>query len=225
MHGIRPQLKGPPLPTERTGHRRYALANVFDRWLNAIAPCPWPAHVGSHIEGYKQSEAGKAALYTPEERARRDATPWTLVQAILAPLQFLVFAISLALVIRFLTTGEGYAIATASILLKTFLLYLIMITGSIWEKVVFGKYLFAKAFFWEDVFSMLVLALQTAYVFALLTGWGSPQQQMMIAIAAYGAYVINAGQFLLKLREARIEAERTAGARPLQHIGAGGQTA
>ena len=31
--------------------------------------------------------------------------------------------------------------------------YTIMVTGAIWEKVVFGQYLFAPAFFWEDVFS------------------------------------------------------------------------
>jgi 3-vinyl bacteriochlorophyllide hydratase len=130
------------------------------------------------------------------------------VQAILAPLQFVVFAVSLGLVIRFLTTGEGYALATASILMKTFLLYLIMITGSIWEKEVFGKYLFAHAFFWEDVFSMLVLALQTTYLIMLLMGWGTAHQQMLIAIAAYAAYLINAAQFLMKLREARLEAER-----------------
>ena len=80
-----------------------------------------------------------------------------------------------------------------------------MITGSIWEKAVFGKWLFARAFFWEDVFSMLVLGLQTAYLAALLLGWGSPRQQMMIAIAAYATYAINASQFLLKLRAARLE--------------------
>ena len=45
-----------------------------------------------------------------------------------------------------------------------------MITGSIWEKDVFGRYLFAPAFFWEDVFSMLVLALHTAYLAALFSG-------------------------------------------------------
>jgi hypothetical protein len=47
------------------------------------------------------------------------------------------------------------------------LLYTIMVTGCIWEKVVFGCWLFAPAFFWEDVFSMLVLALHTAYLVAL----------------------------------------------------------
>jgi 3-vinyl bacteriochlorophyllide hydratase len=147
-------------------------------------------------------------LYTPEERERRDQTPWTLVQGILAPLQFLVFLVSLALVLRYLATDVGETAATVSIVIKTLILYLIMITGSIWEKVVFGKYLFARPFFWEDVFSMLVLALHTAYLAALFTGWLDVRGQMLLALAAYAAYVINATQFLLKLRAARLSAER-----------------
>jgi 3-vinyl bacteriochlorophyllide hydratase len=102
-------------------------------------------------------------------------------------------------------TGEGVGIATASIVLKTLLLYTIMVTGAIWEKVVFGRYLFAPAFYWEDVFSMLVLALHTAYLVALFMGWGTPAQRMYIALAGYAAYVINATQFVLKLRAARLQ--------------------
>ncbi|ADE84431.1 2-vinyl bacteriochlorophyllide hydratase [Rhodobacter capsulatus] len=147
----------------------------------------------------------RKALYTEEERARRDATPWTLVQAILAPLQFLAFGVSLVLVVRFLFTGEGYEAATISILIKTLLLYTIMVTGAIWEKVVFGQYLFAPAFFWEDVFSFGVIALHTAYLWALFTGQPD-NMQMFIALAAYATYVINAGQFLWKLRQARLQA-------------------
>lgn len=143
-------------------------------------------------------------LYTPEERRRRDATPWTLVQAILAPLQFLIFLVSLYLVLRYLVTGSGAAAATWSVVIKTLVLYTIMITGSIWEKEVFGKYLFAKAFFWEDVFSMLVLALHSAYLAALATGFLDVRGQMVLALAAYAAYVINATQFVLKLRAARL---------------------
>ena len=153
-------------------------------------------------------------LYTPEERKRRDATPWTLVQGILAPLQFVVFLVSLVLVIRFLMTGEGALAATISIVAKTFILYVIMITGSIWEKAVFGKYLFVPAFFWEDVFSMLVLALHTAYLAALLFGLLSVRGQMWLALAAYATYVINATQFLLKLRAARLEQARQPAAVP-----------
>ncbi len=145
-------------------------------------------------------------LYTPEERLRRDATPWTLVQGILAPLQFLVFLVSVVLVLRFLHGGQGEFAATASVVLKTVLLYTIMITGCIWEKVVFGRYLFAPAFFWEDVFSMLVLALHTAYLVALFTGALAVREQMLLALAAYATYAINATQFLLKLRAARLQA-------------------
>ncbi|MET0705779.1 MAG: 2-vinyl bacteriochlorophyllide hydratase [Tardiphaga sp.] len=150
-------------------------------------------------------------MYTPEQRVRRDATRWTLVQGILAPVQFVVFAISLALVIRYLASGEGYAIATASIVVKTLALYAIMITGSIWEREVFGCYLFAPAFYWEDVFSFLVLALHTAYLLALLLGLGDPRQQMWLALAAYATYLVNATQFILKLRAARLD-ERAAAA-------------
>ncbi|MEM7211079.1 MAG: 2-vinyl bacteriochlorophyllide hydratase [Pseudomonadota bacterium] len=148
-------------------------------------------------------------LYTPDQRARRDRTRWTLVQGVLAPLQFLVFAVSLALVLRFLATGEGLWLATVSIIVKTGFLYAIMITGAIWEKIVFGQYLLAPAFFWEDVFSFVVIALHTAYLWALFSG-ASVDTQMWIALAAYAAYVINAAQFLMKLRAARLEAGMVA---------------
>jgi len=144
-------------------------------------------------------------LYTPEERCRRDASKWTLVQGVLAPLQFLVFLVSLFLVLRFLWTGAGETAATVSIVVKTMVLYAIMITGSVWERDVFGRYLFARPFFWEDVFSMLVLALHTAYLVALAGGYLTVRGQMLLALAAYAAYVVNATQFLLKLRAARRE--------------------
>lgn len=151
------------------------------------------------------SEAKRVApLYTPEQRQRRNATRWTLVQGVLAPLQFLAFAVSVCLVLRTLLTGEGYWLASASVVLKTALLYAIMITGSIWEKRVFGVYLFAPAFFWEDVFSMLVIALHTAYVVALASSALRSQELLWLALAAYATYVINAAQFLLKLRAARL---------------------
>ncbi len=147
-------------------------------------------------------------LYTPAQKARRDATRWTLVQGVLAPLQFAVFAVSLVLVLRFLATGEGYALATYSILLKTALLYTIMVTGAIWEKVVFGQYLFAPAFFWEDVVSFGVIALHTLYIWALFSPMVGEGGQMAIALAAYAIYVVNAAQFLLKLRAARLQEAR-----------------
>lgn len=134
------------------------------------------------------------------------------MQGVLAPIQFLVFGISLFLVIRFLFSGQGEQAAEVSVLVKTCILYAIMITGSIWEKVVFDAWLFAKPFFWEDVFSMAVLALHTAYLLMLFNNWGSSHDRMYVALAAYATYVINAGQFLYKLRMARLGAASDAAA-------------
>ena len=145
------------------------------------------------------------ALYSAEERGRRDRSVWTVMQGVLAPLQFAVFLVSLGLVLRFLWTGTGQEVATLSVVVKTAALYAIMITGSIWEKEVFGKYLFVEAFFWEDVFSLLVLALHTGYIAALFLGLLDARGLMLLALAAYASYVINASQFLLKLRAARLE--------------------
>jgi len=144
-------------------------------------------------------------LYSQEQRAKRDATVWTLVQGILAPVQFLVCLVSLYLVLQYLISGHHYELATISVVVKTFFLYLIMLTGSIWEKVVFGKYLFADSFFWEDVFSMLVISLHTIYLYFLIAGGMSDRSLMYLALAAYTSYFINAGQFIYKLRMARLQ--------------------
>jgi 3-vinyl bacteriochlorophyllide hydratase len=152
----------------------------------------------------------RTPLYSPAERMRRDASKWTLVQGVLAPLQFLVFGISVCLVVRFLATGEGYMAATYSVVAKTLVLYSIMVTGAIWEHDVFGRYLFARAFFWEDVVSIAVLALHTGYLAALWSGTVAPREQMYIALAAYAAYAVNATQFLLKFRAARLDANALA---------------
>jgi 3-vinyl bacteriochlorophyllide hydratase len=171
--------------------------------------------MGIETNGFADSSAsrqsgGRRPLYTAEERKRRDASGWTLVQGILAPLQFLVFLVSLGLVLRFLATGEGHLAATVSVVVKTLVLYTIMVTGCLWEKDVYGVYLFAPAFYWEDMVSMAVLALHTAYLVVLATGWIDARGQMLLALAAYATYIVNATQFLLKLRAARLDAARSA---------------
>jgi len=159
--------------------------------------------------GAEVSAPVRAGLYTPEERQRRDATRWTLVQGILAPLQFLVMAVSVALVIRYLQTGNGLFAANVSVIVKTVVLYTIMVTGAIWENVVFGQYLFAPAFFWEDVVSFGVIALHTAYIYGLVAHW-APRTLMVLALVAYATYAVNAVQFILKLRAARLQEQRAA---------------
>ncbi len=184
-------------------------SGVLDRLISSVDACPYGTTAGTRHARH----VPPGGLYTDEERARRDASPWTVVQGVLAPLQFAVFLVSLGLVLRYLVTGEGQAVAEASVVAKTLTLYTIMVTGCVWEREVFGRYLFARPFFWEDAFSMLVLALHTAYLAALGFGWGDAQAQMWLALAAYAAYVVNAAQFVLKLRAARLD-ERARKAQP-----------
>jgi 3-vinyl bacteriochlorophyllide hydratase len=177
---------------------------TVQKLLDSIDCSPWGTACGrTMLHARDANSPRREPLYTPEQRARRDASKWTLVQGILAPLQFAVFLVSLGLVLNYLATGEGLAAATASIVVKTLVLYTIMVTGSLWEHDVYGKYLFARPFFWEDVFSMLVLALHTLYLVMAAAGLGAPRTQMLVALAAYAAYVVNAAQFVLKLRAAR----------------------
>ena len=190
---------------------------VVGKLIDRVDCCPWGAASGRDMSFRSQAPRTHAApLYTFDERRRRDATPWTLVQGVLAPVQFAIFLTSLGLVLHYLASGHGLAAATGSVVVKTLALYAIMITGSIWEKQVFGRYLFAPAFFWEDVFSMLVLALHTAYLMALWTGALDARQLMLLALSAYASYVVNAAQFVVKLRAARREMPASHGAGELR---------
>ena len=144
-------------------------------------------------------------LYTPAQRARRDATRWTLVQGVLAPVQFVIFLISLYLVMTSLSSGLHTDLALISVVIKTLVLYAIMVTGAIWEKAVFGQYLFAGPFFWEDVVSMVVLALHTAYLWVWWQGQWSATEQLWLALVAYGTYGVNAAQYIRKFRMARLQ--------------------
>ena len=175
------------------------FTQLINRALDQFDCSPWGGTSGRGT----QRVAVQRSLYTPEERLRRDASPWTIVQGVLAPVQFAVFLVSLCLVTRYLQTGAGEGAAIASVVAKTLFLYVIMVTGSIWEREVFGRYLFAPAFYWEDVVSMLVLALHTAYLVGLLSGQMDATRLMWLALIAYASYVINAAQFVIKLRAAR----------------------
>jgi 3-vinyl bacteriochlorophyllide hydratase len=167
-----------------------------------VVPTPRTATNDAAVTYRASASPPRTGLYTPEERKRRDETKWTLVQGILAPVQFLVMAVSVGLVLRYLRTGNGLEAAHLSIVVKTLVLYTIMVTGAIWEKVVFGQYLFHESFFWEDVVSFFVIGQHTAYLIGLSLGW-SPRFLMWMALVAYAAYTVNAIQFLMKLRAAR----------------------
>jgi 3-vinyl bacteriochlorophyllide hydratase len=142
--------------------------------------------------------------YTPEQLERRNNTRWTIVQAILAPLQFLAFIISLGLIIYYLQTGQGYAAATVSVVIKIALLWAITITGMFWEKEVFGQWFLAPQFFWEDALNALAMFMHNLYFVALLLGWGE-HDLMVLMLVAYVSYLANFAQFFVRGLQARKE--------------------
>jgi 3-vinyl bacteriochlorophyllide hydratase len=180
------------------------MITSFSEFINTFDNSPWSATTGRSCGTVLPPVTSQ--VYTPEQRRRRDSSPWTTVQGLVAPLQFIAFIVSTGLVLRFLISGHGYGAATTSVVVKTGFLYAIMVTGSMWEKAVFGRYLLARAFFWEDMFSFVVIALHTAYLVALLTRALNSEQMMLLALTAFAAYLVNAAQFVLKLRAVRREA-------------------
>jgi 3-vinyl bacteriochlorophyllide hydratase len=142
-------------------------------------------------------------MYTPEQLARREASPWTRVQIILAPIQFVAFIISFILVVRYLRTGDGHLAATISIWIKIALIWALTITGMFWENDVYGHYFMAPQFFWEDLGNLIAIITHNAYFVAQWIGM-SDRNVMLVMLFAYITYLFNAAQFIVKgVRSAR----------------------
>lgn len=149
--------------------------------------------------------------YTAEQLERRNNSKWTIVQAALAPIQFIAFIVSLTLVIRYLLTGNGYAIANISVLIKITLLWLITITGMFWEKEVYGKWFLAPEFYWEDFMNAVAMILHNLYFLVQALGW-SDRAVMTVMLVAYLSYLVNTSQFFVRGLQARKQRQQAAGA-------------
>ncbi len=136
-------------------------------------------------------------MYTPEQLARREASPWTRVQIILAPIQFLAFLISFFLVVRYLITDQGLVAATISVWIKIALIWALTITGMLWEKDVYGHYFMAREFFWEDLGNLIAILTHNAYFVVQWLGWDQ-RAVMLVMLFAYITYLLNAVQFIIK---------------------------
>ncbi|NTV91705.1 MAG: 2-vinyl bacteriochlorophyllide hydratase [Chlorobiaceae bacterium] len=138
--------------------------------------------------------------YTPEQLARRNASVWTKVQGILAPIQFVMFLAGLTVTFLYKQNIwiDDFAWITFFVSLKTFMLFLIFITGAFFEKEVFGAFAFAPEFFWEDFGSAIAMIVHITYFILFFRGL---DENILIwtALLAYLSYLINAAQFLIRL--------------------------
>lgn len=137
------------------------------------------------------------STYTPEQYEKRRKSVWTKVQIIGAPIQMLIFLVSVGFVIFSLITGELFWLTNAIVLFKIAFLYFMCITGMLWEKDVFNHYYFAPQFFWEDAVTTVVMIAHTLYVPALLLGIKDHDLLILILIA-YSTFFLNAVQYILK---------------------------
>jgi 3-vinyl bacteriochlorophyllide hydratase len=142
-------------------------------------------------------------MYTPDQIASRERSKWTKVQIILAPIQFLAFLVSFGLVIHYLVSGQGYLAATISIWVKIALIWVLTITGMLWEHDMFDHYFMAKEFFWEDMGNLIAILTHNAYFVAKWAG-ADERTVMWVMVFAYATYLLNAGQFVARgIRSAR----------------------
>lgn len=132
--------------------------------------------------------------YTPEQKQRRDASFWTPVQAVAAPVQFVAFLATLIAVIHYFITGQGYAIAHVTASVKVMLMIFMTVTGMAWEYDVYGHYFLAKEFFWEDLVNAISLGVHLLFILAWLLGF-SERVVMLVMCAALATYVVNFVQF------------------------------
>lgn len=138
--------------------------------------------------------------YTPEQLARRNASVWTKVQAILAPIQFVIFLAGLTVTYLYKAHYliHDFTWITVFVTLKTFMLFLIFITGGFFEKEVFGAFAFAPEFFWEDFGSAIAMVVHVSYFILFFVGLDE-NTLIWTALLAYLSYLVNAAQFVIRL--------------------------
>ena len=141
-------------------------------------------------------------MYTEEQVQKRNKSIWTKLMSTLAPLQFIAFVISFYLVCRYLVTGDGYTVATASVLIKIALLWAMTIVGILWEKEMYGHYFMCKEFFWEDFGNLVALLTHNAYFVVQWLDF-SRQSIMLVMCLAYTTYLFNFAQFMVKMMRSR----------------------
>lgn len=138
--------------------------------------------------------------YTPEQLAKRNASVWTEIQILLAPVQFVIFLTGIGLNALYASNPASidFFWISVAILFKTLFFVILFITGMFFEKDIFGKWVFSKEFFWEDVGSSVATFFH--FLYFVLAWKGYPDDTLVIwATVAYSSYIINAVQYLVRI--------------------------
>jgi 3-vinyl bacteriochlorophyllide hydratase len=137
--------------------------------------------------------------YTPEQLAKRNASVWTDIQIILAPIQFIIFLTGVTVTALYLNgIITSFYWVSLAILFKTLFFALLFVTGMFFEKEIFDKWVFSKEFLWEDIGSTIAAAFHLLYF--VMAWMGYPEEVLVWeAFLAYFTYVLNALQYLVRI--------------------------
>jgi len=138
--------------------------------------------------------------YTPEQLAKRNASVWTDIQIILAPVQFIFFVTGVAVTTLYANgiIVSGFYWVSIAILFKTLFFGLLFTTGMFFEKEIFDQWVYSKEFLWEDIGSTVAAFFHLLYFY--LAYFGYPREVLIWdAYLAYFTYVVNAMQYLVRI--------------------------
>ncbi|TCD47579.1 2-vinyl bacteriochlorophyllide hydratase [Chlorobium sp. N1] len=137
--------------------------------------------------------------YTPEQLAKRNASIWTDIQIILAPIQFMIFLTGVTVTALYLNgIITSFYWVSVAILFKTLFFALLFVTGMYFEKEIFDKWVYSKEFLWEDIGSTIAAAFHLLYF--VMAWMGYPKEVLVWeAFIAYFTYVMNALQYLVRI--------------------------
>lgn len=130
--------------------------------------------------------------------ARRAASVWTKIHPIFALGQLLAFVVSVGLLFAYFRDGVSFDVVHESVLVKVALMLGAIVTGALWEKDVFGKYWFAPEFMGEDTMTVNVFILHIGYLVMAVTHPENITAQIGTLIIAYGVYIANVTQYVLR---------------------------
>ncbi|MDX2128114.1 MAG: 2-vinyl bacteriochlorophyllide hydratase [Chloroherpetonaceae bacterium] len=150
--------------------------------------------------------------YTPEQLRLRNASIWTKIQIILAPIQFFVFLGGLVITyLYYIDQIHDFYWVTIGVAVKTLFFIILFVTGAFFEKEVFGEWVFSPEFYWEDVGSSIAMGIHFLY-FILAIFIHDREVLVWAAFAAYISYLLNALQYLIRIylekrNEKRLQAQ------------------
>ncbi len=136
------------------------------------------------------------AFQTIQER--RDASIWTRIHPIFAIGQLGIFLVSVVLLVLFAFHVVPFTAVYLSVLMKIACMVGAIVTGSLWERDVFGPWWFADDFFIEDVMTVNVFLLHVGVVVTYFVQSPDLRAVLALLVFSYAVYALNVGQYIFR---------------------------